>query len=232
MVNRHESSGQRRRRSTCGQATSGRVSWATPMVKAHPSFTPSPRRTSTLPPIALFPTPARQRGVAPSQLPRLPDSAAWPPPSSHTCPTARRGPLPAPTPCPTARRGPLPAPTPARQCGVAPPSSHACPTAQRAPSCGRSDQHTNELCCCRYFTLSSGVKVRGDAGECLLLLRRYYHRVPEDAQGLTFKRQEPKKGELFVVNSCELCGQAASYQPSQHPPVHCIAQPPAAHFIT
>ena len=134
--------------------------------------------------------------------------------------------------CPTARRGPLPAPTPARQCGVAPPSSHACPTAQRAPSCGRSDQHTNELCCCRYFTLSSGVKVRGDAGECLLLLRRYYHRVPEDAQGLTFKRQEPKKGELFVVNSCELCGQAASYQPSQHPPVHCIAQPPAAHFIT
>ena len=76
------------------------------------------------------------------------------------------------------------------------------------PPAARGDQHTPPCtcwcCCCRYFTLSNGVKVRGDAGECLLLLRRYYHRVAEDAQGLTFKRQEPKKGEIFVVNSSEL----------------------------
>ena len=54
------------------------------------------------------------------------------------------------------------------------------------------------------FTLSDGRKMRGDAGECLLLLRRYYHRTPKDAQGLTFKRQEAKKGEIFVLNSSKL----------------------------
>ena len=76
-----------------------------------------------------------------------------------------------------------------------------------------------------------GAQVRGDAEECLLLLRRYYHRtakacrrshatlshaapslaapctplfVSQDSQGLTFKRQEAKKGEIFVLNSSEL----------------------------
>ena len=46
--------------------------------------------------------------------------------------------------------------------------------------------------------------MRGDAGECLLLLRRYYHRTADDAQGLTFKRWEAKKGEILVLNSSEL----------------------------
>ena len=76
-----------------------------------------------------------------------------------------------------------------------------------------------------------GAQVRGDAEECLLLLRRYYHRtakacrrshatlshaapslaaphtplfVSQDSHGLTFKRQEAKKGEIFVLNSSEL----------------------------
>ena len=52
--------------------------------------------------------------------------------------------------------------------------------------------------------LSSNVQVRGDQGDFLLLLRRYYHRTAKDVQGLTFKRQEPKKGEIFVLNSSEL----------------------------
>ena len=78
---------------------------------------------------------------------------------------------------------------------------------------------------------SCGAQARGDPGECLLLLRRYYHRtakarrrahatlsraapslaasrtplfVSQDSQGLTFKRQEAKKGEIFVLNSSEL----------------------------
>jgi len=55
-----------------------------------------------------------------------------------------------------------------------------------------------------YFTLSDGRKMRGDAGDCLLLLRRYFHRTPEDANGLTFKQWQAKKGELLVVNSSEL----------------------------
>ena len=54
-----------------------------------------------------------------------------------------------------------------------------------------------------YFTLGDGSKVRGDAGECLLLLRRYFHRTPEDLEGLTFKQWQGKKGDLLVVNSSE-----------------------------
>ena len=53
--------------------------------------------------------------------------------------------------------------------------------------------------------LSDGTKVRGDAGDSLLLLRRYYHRTPEDPNGLTFTRwQDQKKGEILVLNSKEL----------------------------
>ena len=55
------------------------------------------------------------------------------------------------------------------------------------------------------------LQVRGDDGDYLLLLRRYYHRVADDPQGLTFKRQEPKKSELFVVNSSELCACPARH---------------------
>ena len=54
------------------------------------------------------------------------------------------------------------------------------------------------------FTLSDGRKMRGDAGECLLLLRRYFHRTPNDPDGLTFKHWQGKKGELLVINSSEL----------------------------
>jgi hypothetical protein len=54
-----------------------------------------------------------------------------------------------------------------------------------------------------YFTLSDGRKMRGDAVECLLLLRRYFHRTPEDLTGLTF-RQQQLPGEILVVNSSEL----------------------------
>ena len=46
--------------------------------------------------------------------------------------------------------------------------------------------------------------MRGDAGECLLLLRRYFHRTPNDPDGLTFKHWQGKKGELLVINSSEL----------------------------
>ena len=52
--------------------------------------------------------------------------------------------------------------------------------------------------------LSWCAQVRGDAGECLLLRRRYCHRTADDAQGLTFKRWEAKKGEILVLNSSEL----------------------------
>lgn len=54
------------------------------------------------------------------------------------------------------------------------------------------------------FELSDGRKMRGDAGECLLLLRRYFHRTVDDLDGLTFKLWQGKKGELLVVNSSEL----------------------------
>ena len=54
------------------------------------------------------------------------------------------------------------------------------------------------------FTLSDGRKMRGDAGECLLLLRRYFHRTPEDLAGLTFRGWQAEKGEILVVNSSEL----------------------------
>ena len=47
-------------------------------------------------------------------------------------------------------------------------------------------------------------QMRGDAGECLLLLRCYFDRTPEDFDGLTFKQWQAKKGELLVVNSSEL----------------------------
>ena len=47
-----------------------------------------------------------------------------------------------------------------------------------------------------YFTLSDGRKVRGDAGECLLLLCRYFHRTPEDLEGLTFNQAGGQEGCL------------------------------------
>ena len=53
------------------------------------------------------------------------------------------------------------------------------------------------------FTLSNGQKHRGDEGDCLLLLRRYYHRVADDPKGLTFVR-EVRDGEILVVISTEL----------------------------
>ena len=67
-------------------------------------------------------------------------------------------------------------------------------------------------CCSWATTLSTApapllfiqYRHRGDEGDCLLLLRRYYHRLGTDAQGLTFMRHEAKKNEIFVVNSCEL----------------------------
>ena len=54
------------------------------------------------------------------------------------------------------------------------------------------------------FELSDGRKMRGDAGDCLLLIRRYFHRTADDPNGLTFKLWQAKKGELLVVNSSEL----------------------------
>ena len=48
-------------------------------------------------------------------------------------------------------------------------------------------------------------QVRGDAGECLLLVRRYFNRTPDDPTGLTFKYWQPEeKGEVLVINSSEL----------------------------
>ena len=68
--------------------------------------------------------------------------------------------------------------------------------------CGSPIIHTytkkNEV-----FTLSNGQKHRGDEGDCLLLLRRYYHRVADDPKGLTFVR-EVRDGEILVVISTEL----------------------------
>ena len=54
------------------------------------------------------------------------------------------------------------------------------------------------------FTLSDGRKMRGDAGDCLLLLHRYFHRTPEDLVGLTFRQWQAAKGEILVVSSSEL----------------------------
>ena len=55
------------------------------------------------------------------------------------------------------------------------------------------------------FELSDGRKVRGDAGDWLLLIRRYYHRTVDDTEGLTFVRwQGQEKGVPLVINSSEL----------------------------
>ena len=43
---------------------------------------------------------------------------------------------------------------------------------------------------------SDGQKYRGDEGECLLLIRYYYHRMADDASDLTCMRLKPKKGEV------------------------------------
>ena len=53
-------------------------------------------------------------------------------------------------------------------------------------------------------TLQEAMKMRGDPGECLLLLRRYFDRTVDDTTGLTFKQWAAKKGELLVINSSEL----------------------------
>ena len=42
-------------------------------------------------------------------------------------------------------------------------------------------------------------------GDCALLLRHYYHRVPDDPEGLTFVGWAATEGEKLVVNSCEVC---------------------------
>ena len=55
-----------------------------------------------------------------------------------------------------------------------------------------------------YFTLSDGNKIRGDPGECVLLLRRYFNRTAADLEGLTFKQEQAKKGEVLAVNSSQL----------------------------
>ena len=41
-------------------------------------------------------------------------------------------------------------------------------------------------------------------GDCALLLSHYYHRVPDDPEGLTFVGWAAKEGEKLVVNSSEL----------------------------
>ena len=46
--------------------------------------------------------------------------------------------------------------------------------------------------------------MRGDQGDYLLLIRRYYHRTAEDTSGLTFKRWQEKKGDVLVVNSTQV----------------------------
>ena len=47
-------------------------------------------------------------------------------------------------------------------------------------------------------------RLRYDAGDCALFLRRYYHRVPDDPEGLTFVREEAQATEKLVINSSEL----------------------------
>ena len=55
-----------------------------------------------------------------------------------------------------------------------------------------------------FYVASDGQKYRGDEGECMLLIRCYYHRVASDPTGLTFMRWPAKKGEVLLVNSSEL----------------------------
>ena len=63
------------------------------------------------------------------------------------------------------------------------------------------------------FTLSDGRKMVGDAGECLLLLWRYFHRTPEDLFGGPHLQtmagpvagQDARRERILVVNSSELC---------------------------
>ena len=45
---------------------------------------------------------------------------------------------------------------------------------------------------------------RYDPGECVLLIRCYYHRTADDREGLTFVRWQSKPGERLVLNSSEL----------------------------
>ena len=47
---------------------------------------------------------------------------------------------------------------------------------------------------------------RYDVGDCALLLCHYYHRVPDDPEGLMFVGWAAKPGEKLVVNSCEVRG--------------------------
>lgn len=48
-------------------------------------------------------------------------------------------------------------------------------------------------------------RLRYDEGECALLLRCYYHRTADDAEGLTFVRwMGQQRSEILVINSCEL----------------------------
>ena len=46
--------------------------------------------------------------------------------------------------------------------------------------------------------------MRGDEGDCLLLIRRYFNHTVEDTSGLTFKWQA-NKGDLLTVNSSVSC---------------------------
>lgn len=56
-----------------------------------------------------------------------------------------------------------------------------------------------------YFTLSNGEKHRGDEGDSLILIRRYFDRVADDSKGLTFVQwNQPSEKEFSVVNSSEL----------------------------
>ena len=45
---------------------------------------------------------------------------------------------------------------------------------------------------------------RYDAGDCALLVRCYYHRTPDDREGLTFVRWQARPGETLVITSSEL----------------------------
>ena len=45
---------------------------------------------------------------------------------------------------------------------------------------------------------------RYDAGDCALLVRCYYHRTPDDREGLTFVRWQARPGEMLVITSSEL----------------------------
>ena len=45
---------------------------------------------------------------------------------------------------------------------------------------------------------------RYDAGDFVLLVRCYYHRVADDPEGLTFVREPVKKGVQLVISSSEL----------------------------